>query len=293
MRHLPVFGSSFVVLVSLVTMAAARVRLDRERKDLAALRTAHAALEARARSLQASVDELSTRNVDVDRERDQFLATLSHELRSPLNAILGWIELLRLHLQNPAQRAHAIDVIERNARAEVRLVSDLLDLARLTTGRLQLVRERVRLQDIVNDAIDTVRSAAATKHLSLHVDTRDDIDVAGDRIRLRQVVTQLLDNAVKFTSAPGRVAVTISGNDAEAVIRVTDTGAGIRPEMLPHVFDRFRQAESGLTRPYGGLGIGLALVKDLAALHKGTVEVASAGADLGSTFTVRLPRAGV
>jgi signal transduction histidine kinase len=187
---------------------------------------------------------------------------------------------------------HAIDIIERNARTEVRLVSDLLDMARLMTGRLRLVRERVPLQQVVDNAVDAVRSAAAAKQISLQIDAQDAIDVDGDRVRLGQVMTQLLDNAVKFTSLRGSVVVTLSGDTSNALIRVADTGIGISSDMIPRVFDRFRQAESGLTRSYGGLGIGLALVRSLVELHGGTVEAESPGLDRGSTFTVRLPRAG-
>jgi signal transduction histidine kinase len=292
MKRLPAFGYSVVAMGSLLTIAASRARLNGERKNHAALKAAHAALEARTRALQARLDQLEPRALTVERERDQFLATLSHELRSPLNAILGWIELLRLHLREPAQQVHAIDIIERNARAEVRLVSDLLDMARLMTGRLRLVREKVPLQQVVDEAVEAVRSAAATKHISVQVDAQDAIEVDGDRVRLGQVMTQLLDNAVKFTSPRGRVVVTLTADPSNAVIRVTDTGIGISPDMIPCVFDRFRQAESGLTRSYGGLGIGLALVRSLVELHGGTVEAESPGLDRGSTFTVRLPRAG-
>jgi signal transduction histidine kinase len=279
MKHLPAVGSSLLAVVSLMTLVTSRARHEEERKEL----------KKRAAALQATVDRLERTAQDIEREKDEFLATLSHELRSPLNAMLGWIELLRLHIKDPAQQAYAIDVIERNAHAEVRIVADLLDMARLVTRRLHLVREPVSLQSVVREASNAVSDAATTKGITVHVDSPDDVHVVGDRARLRQVVSQLLGNAVKFTQPAGRVIVTLGRDASGALIRVADTGIGITREMLPRVFDRFRQAESGLTRTYGGLGLGLALVRHLVELHGGTVEADSRGLQQGATFTVRLP----
>lgn len=289
MKHLPGVGSSLLTLVSLLRLAASRVRQDEDRKDHTVLKAEHAALEERAAALQTRVDLLERKAQDIEREKDEFLATLSHELRSPLNAILGWIELLRLHLKDPAQQAHAIDVIQRNAHAEVRIIADLLDMARLVTGKLHLALEPVSVQDIVREASHAVSDAATAKGIALDVNTPEAVRVVGDRGRLRQAVTELLANGVKFTPRGGRVMVTLGSDPSGAVIRIADTGVGITREMLPRVFDRFRQAESGLTRTYGGLGLGLTIVRRLVELHGGTVEAESAGLQQGASFTVRLP----
>ncbi len=287
----PVLGSLLLAVAPLLTVVA---RLGRRRlRGTVELRRAHAALECRNAALEAEVDRLSRRAGDVERERDEFLATLSHELRSPLNAMLGWIELLRLHIKDPAQQAHAIDVIERNARAEVRIVNDLLDTARLVTRRLHLIREPVALEEIVQQAVDVVRDAATAKGITLRVRPASGVSAVGDRTRLRQVVVHLLNNAIKFSDRGGEVTVSIDQEPAVALIRVTDTGIGIARDILPVVFDRFRQAERGLTRRYGGLGLGLTIARQLVELHGGTVEAASEGPGKGATFTVRVPtRAG-
>jgi signal transduction histidine kinase len=290
MKPFPVIGPALVAGASLATLVVFRRRHEQEHKQLRALKAAHASLEHRAAALETKVRQLERGASELDRERDEFLATLSHELRSPLNAILGWIELLRLHLEDPAQQAHAIDVIERNAHAEVRIVSDLLDMARLVTGRLQLSRAPVALDGVVREAVSAISDAAATKGIALHVEGNDAARAVGDRARLRQVVAHLLANAIKFTPPGGRVVVRLSSDASGAVLEVADTGIGLAREMLPHVFERFRQAESGLTRPYGGLGLGLAIVRQLVELHGGSVTVDSPGLQRGATFTVRLPR---
>jgi signal transduction histidine kinase len=287
----PVLGSLLLAVAPLLTVAA---HLGRRRaRGTVELRTAHAALERRHAALQTEVDRLTRQAADVDRERDEFLATLSHELRSPLNAMLGWIELLRLHIKDPAQQAHAIDVLERNARAEVRIVSDLLDAARLVTRRLHLVREPLALDDIVQQAVDVVTDAATAKGIIVQVRATPGVRVVGDRTRLGQVVVHLLNNAIKFSDRGAAVTISIHQEPGAALIRVSDTGIGIARDILPLVFDRFRQAERGLTRRYGGLGLGLTLARRLVELHGGTVEAASEGPGTGATFSVRLPtRAG-
>ena len=241
--------------------------------------------------LQAEVDRLGSAWRDAQREKDEFLATLSHELRTPLNAMLGWIQLLRLHIKDSAEREHALEVLERNARSQVRIVGDLLDMSRIVTGKLDLALERVHLDDIVRDVVDSLTPTAAAKGVDVDVDITPRLAVIGDRGRLRQIVSNLLSNAIKFTPPSGRIAVRLRSTGSAAEIQVTDTGIGISPVVLGRVFEPFQQGDSSLTRAFGGLGLGLAIVKTLVELHGGTVEAASDGSHLGATFTVRLPLA--
>jgi signal transduction histidine kinase len=287
----PLVGSVLLVVAPLLTVLARRGRHDE--REAAELRRANAALQERVAVLQAQVAASESGGSDVERERDEFLATLSHELRSPLNAIVGWLELLRLHANDPARQAHALDVIERNAHAQMRIVSDLLDAGRLATRRLEIARAPVALQEVVDDAVAAVKDAAAARGITLLVTRTAAPSTTGDRARLRQALVHLLDNALKFTDRGGEVTITLAQDHAHAVVQVTDTGIGIAADVLPVVFDRFRQGERGLTRRYGGLGLGLTIVQRLVELHGGTVEAGSAGAGRGATFTVRLPlRAG-
>ena len=285
----PAIGSLLLAAPALLTMFA---RHRRQHRAAAELRSSNIALQRRVAALEAQLETMQCGARDIERERDEFLATLSHELRSPLNAILGWIELLRVHIKDAAQQAHAIDIIERNARAEVRVVSDLLDMARLVTRRLQIARAPVSLENVVREAAGAVADTAARRGIALHVDASSAVPAIGDRGRLLQVVAHLLGNAIKFTERGGAVRVTVAGDRSQAIMRVADTGIGIAPDMLSQVFEGFLQAERGLTRRYGGLGLGLAIVKRLVELHGGTVEAASGGPGRGATFTVRLPRAG-
>lgn len=223
-----------------------------------------------------------------NRLKDEFLATVSHELRTPLTAILGWTHLLRSG--RPAQVARAIETIERNARAQARIIEDVLDVSRIITGKLGLRIERVNLRDVVQAALDTVRPAAEGKHVEL-VTTMDPTvgETAGDPSRLQQVVWNVLSNAIKFTSKGGRVEVRLDRHESMIRLRVSDTGQGIRPDFLPHVFERFRQEDSASTRAHGGLGLGLAIVRHLVELHGGHVAADSGGEGLGATFTIMLP----
>lgn len=252
-----------------------------------------AVLHERIRTLEAQVGRLEEHRRTLEAERDEFLATLSHELRSPLNAMLGWVELLRLHIHDPALQAHALTVIERNARAEARIVDELLQAARLMMHRMPLVREPVALPQVVSVAVDGLRRAADAKEITLEVTTPDGLEIVGDRMQLEHAVTHLLDNAIKFTAHGGRIAVRLDRDDLDAVLTVADTGIGIARDMLPVVFEPFRQLERGLTRRYGGLGLGLTIARHVADLHGGTLTAASGGPGAGSTFTLRLPmRAG-
>lgn len=243
-----------------------------------------------AAALEDEIDRLNRAVDETARMKEDFLATLSHELRTPLNAMLGWLQLLRLHIDDPVERAHAMDVLERNAQAQLHIVADLLDVSRIVTGKMQLVFERVDLVEILQQACDTLTPAAAAKDVSL----RAELDavpgtVFGDRARLQQVTWNLVSNAVKFTPPGGDVAVRLRAEGRRVQIEVTDTGIGIAADVLPFVFERFRQGQTGLTRAYGGLGLGLAIVRHLVELHGGSVEASSAGRDHGATFTVRLP----
>ncbi|HEV2799034.1 MAG TPA: PAS domain S-box protein [Pyrinomonadaceae bacterium] len=225
-----------------------------------------------------------------NRIKDEFLATVSHELRTPLTAILGWSHLLRTNAPNGEFTGKAFETIERNARAQAQLIDDLLDVSRIITGKLRIDVRPVDPNTFIEAAIESVKPGAEAKGVRLQriIDTGV-VSVAGDPVRLQQVVWNLLANAIKFTPRDGRVQVKLERVNSHVEITVSDTGAGIAPEFLPHVFDRFRQADQRKTRQHGGLGLGLAIVRHLVELHGGTVRAESAGEGLGSTFTVLLP----
>jgi len=229
---------------------------------------------------------------EANRLKDEFLATISHELRTPLNAMLGWIHLLRSGMLDAATSAHAVETVERNARSQSRLVEDLLDVSRIITGKLQLKVQSVDPALIIETTLDSFRPAAEAKSidLSLAFDPAAD-QFLGDPSRFQQVVWNLLSNAIKFTPAGGSVGVRLRRLGGQIELEVSDTGPGIEPDFLPHVFDRFRQADSSSSRSHGGLGLGLAIVRHLVELHGGTVRAESAGKDRGATFTVGLPLA--
>jgi signal transduction histidine kinase/integral membrane sensor domain MASE1 len=224
--------------------------------------------------------------------KDEFLATLSHELRTPLNAIIGWTRMLLDGTLDEPSRVRALQVIDRNSRLQAKLVGDILDVSRIITGGLRLDTRPVDLGSVIGAALDVVRPAAAAKRITLRsrLNARSTI-AEGDPHRLQQIVWNLVANAVKFTPEGGTVDVDLSdGDDGGLQISVEDDGAGIDPEFLPHVFDRFRQADGSVSRQHGGLGLGLAIVRHLVELHGGRVGAYSAGSDQGSTFTVSLPR---
>jgi PAS domain S-box-containing protein len=222
--------------------------------------------------------------------KEEFLATVSHELRNPLNAILGWSRMLRGGQLPPEGMAKALDTIERNAQAQAQLIDDLLDVSRIITGKLRMDVRPADPNLFIEAAIEAVRPAAEAKGVRLQkiMDTAV-VSVPGDPIRLQQVIWNLLSNAIKFTSRGGRVQVRLERVNSHVEIIVSDTGQGIAPEFLPHVFDRFRQADQRTTRQHGGMGLGLAIVKNLVELHGGSVGAASPGTGQGATFTVRLP----
>jgi PAS domain S-box-containing protein len=227
-----------------------------------------------------------------NRLKDEFLATLSHELRNPLNVVIGYSEILRRseETRKPSFVIRAAETIRRNALAQSRLVSDLLDLSRLQMGKLSLDRQPLSLSTVITEAIETVGAEARAKGISLSVDLDTEVlMVEGDSIRLGQIAWNLLNNAVKFTPANGEVRITLGQEGDEARLVVEDSGQGIAPEFLPHVFEIFRQADASSSRRQGGMGIGLALVKQLVELHDGRVQADSAGINLGARFTVWIP----
>lgn len=226
----------------------------------------------------------------VSRLRDDFLATVSHELRTPLNGILGWTQLLRRKPQDNSTHREALEAIERGARAQARIIDDLLDVSRVISGKLRLDVQTVELLPLVESAIDTVRPAADAKEIRIErvLDPAAG-PIKGDPARLQQILWNLLSNAVKFTPKGGKVQVHLERVNSHLEISVTDTGRGISPEFLPHVFDRFSQADSSITRRHGGLGLGLAVVKHLVELHGGRVWARSPGEGLGASFHVQMP----
>ena len=227
-----------------------------------------------------------------NRTKDEFLATLSHELRTPLSAVLGWARMLRAGQVDDDMMARALETIERNARLQAQLIEDLLDVSRIISGKLRLEVRPVELPPVIDAALDVVRPAAEAKGVVLEAALdREMGPVAGDAARLQQVVWNLLSNAVKFTPKGGRVDVRLQRVAGRAEIQVTDTGAGIAPELLPHIFERFRQGDGSSTRSHGGLGLGLAIVRHLVELHGGSARAVSEGAGRGSAFTVSLPLA--
>jgi signal transduction histidine kinase len=221
--------------------------------------------------------------------KDEFIATLSHELRTPLNALMGWLWQLRHSRLDDQTRERALDSLERNARLQAQLINDLLDISRISRGKLRLEMRFVDLAAVIDGAVDSVRETIARRQIQLQVRAAPVI-VGGDQARLHQVVANLLSNAVQFTPDGGAITVTLAAEDDSAVVSVQDTGVGIDPAFLPHVFDQFRQGEGRLSRKHGGLGLGLSVVKQLIDLHGGMVAVESRGVGLGATFSVALPR---
>ncbi|WP_460207445.1 hybrid sensor histidine kinase/response regulator [Scytonema sp. NUACC21] len=243
-------------------------------------------LQRAEQALQRQTEQL----VQVNRIKDEFLAVLSHELRTPLNPILGWSKLLRTKKHDEATTARALETIERNAKLQTELIEDLLDISRILQGKLSLNISAVDLVSTIAAAIETVRLAAQSKSIQLQTVFEANMgQVSGDASRLQQVIWNLLSNAIKFTPQGGRVEVRLKSLGCEAQLQVCDTGQGIAPEFLPYVFDYFRQADGTTTRKFGGLGLGLAIVRHIVELHGGRVKAESLGEGQGATFTVMLP----
>jgi signal transduction histidine kinase/ActR/RegA family two-component response regulator len=251
-----------------------------ERKQFERERESHLVKERELRMVAESAN----------RSKDQFLATLSHEVRTPLNAILGWATILRAGKCDSADFAEGMEVIERNCRIQARLIEDVLDISRIISGKLRLNIHPCELTEVINNAIDVVRPAANAK--GLHFDVKLDQAAShcscdGDRIQ--QVVWNLLTNAIKFTSREGTIRITLAAERSGSRIQIVDDGLGITPGFMPFAFDRFQQADTGTQRKFGGLGLGLSIVKHIVEMHGGNVEAYSAGEGLGSTFTIHLP----
>jgi signal transduction histidine kinase len=242
--------------------------------------------------LREREEELSVAKRDLEeaaRMKDIFFATLSHELRTPLTAIVGWVHILKEGQTDPAVVQRAVETIERNLNVQNTLIADLLDVSRIVSGKLDLEMAALDLSALVRASVDSARPTATASGVTLEVVLSPiSTPISGDPARLQQVVTNLLNNSLKFTPRGGRVVVRLDQEESKAILTVADSGSGIRPEVLPFVFERFRQASVADTRA-GGLGLGLAIVKHIVDMHEGTVTAASAGAGQGATFTVTLP----
>jgi signal transduction histidine kinase/ActR/RegA family two-component response regulator len=248
-----------------------------------------AASEAELKRLVAREREARAYVESVSRSKDEFLATISHELRTPLNAVLGWARMLNTRQLGADARVRALQAIERNAVAQAKLIEDLLDMGRIISGKLRIAFEVVTLPVVIDAAVETVKPALQAK--GIHFEARVDPEacVMGDPGRLQQIVWNLLSNAVKFTPKGGHVRLTLARADAFVELEVSDEGQGITPSFLPHVFQRFHQQDGSTTRSHGGLGLGLAICRQLVELHGGTIEAESEGVGRGAAFRVRLP----
>lgn len=272
-----------VLFVCVVLFAGSRRKAEKRLREQSEL------LQVALEREQAAREEAEV----ASRLKDDFLATVSHELRSPLSAILGWATMLNKNKLDDETARSALATIERNARAQAGIVNDILDVSRIINGKLQINSKPVAVAPLIGEAIETLRPAAIAKSITINVALDDAAGsrVVGDANRLRQIVWNLISNAIKFTPENGRVEVGLKQIDSHVEIRVSDTGEGISKEFLPHVFERFRQGDSSTTRAQGGLGLGLSIVRHLIELHGGTVTAESEGANRGAAFTVRLPLA--
>ena len=260
-----------------------------EQKARADLEQLNLDLERRIVERTSELTRLNAELAEANRAKDVFLATLSHELRTPLTPVVGWIKLLRSGNLDAKSVAQALDAIERNAWLQARLIDDLLDTSRIATGKLQFEPRPADLNFAAKSALDTVRALAASRTIELSVTLSPTmLVVMGEPVRLQQIAWNLISNAIKFTEPGGKVTVRTETDGAEARLVVTDTGIGIEPDFLPHVFDRFRQADGSTSRRHGGLGLGLAIADALAKMHGGCLEAQSEGMGKGSTFMFRI-----
>lgn len=245
----------------------------------------------RDRTARLAEEQATRREAEAaNRAKDLFLATLSHEMRTPLNAIVGWLNILCNDDVETRHIQQGLKIIERNTRAQVQLIDDLLDVSRIVSGKLRVDIQPCELAEVIDASVNVLRAAAEARDIAFDVQLDPAASAAHcDAVRIQQVVWNLVSNAVKFTPKGGRVSVTLRREHSSAQIQVSDTGQGISPELLPHVFDRFRQADSSMRRKFAGLGLGLSIVKYIVEAHGGTVDATSAGEGQGSTFTVRLP----
>ncbi len=244
---------------------------------------------------KVALEQIKNSAMEAERQgrmKDEFLATLSHELRTPLQSIRGWTQLLLTSEFDQEEVKQGLEVIDRNACAQTRIIEDLLDMNRILSGKVRLDVQRVELPAIIESSIETIKPAALAKNIRLHVVLDPlDLPVLGDPSRLQQIFWNVLSNAIKFTPSGGKVMVALERVNSHLEVSVSDTGIGIKPQFLPHVFERFRQADASSTRTQGGLGLGLAIVKHLTELHGGSVKVKSDGEAQGSTFSILLPLA--
>lgn len=283
-------AESYAQLVDHDDRLRAIIQLQQKAKTLASEVKERERIEEELRASLSREQIARAEAETANRMKDEFLATVSHELRTPLNAIIGWSHMLRGGKLDEATIARAIETIDRNAKSQAQLVEDILDVSRVITGKLRLNIAPVDVASVINAAIDSVQLAAESKGIELEVTLDPSArHILGDASRLQQIVWNLLSNAIKFTPSGGHVSVRLSRADRDAQIEVTDSGAGISEDFLPHIFDRFRQADGTTTRRYGGLGLGLSIVRHLVELHGGTVQAYSVGESKGTTFTVTLP----
>src|ERR1044072_309799 len=260
-----------------------------EQKARADLEQLNLDLEQRIVERTAELTRLNAELAEANRAKDVFLATLSHELRTPLTPVVGWIKLLRSGNLDTKSISQALDAIERNAWLQARLIDDLLDTSRIATGKLQFEPRPTDLNIAVKAALETVRSLAASRNIDVDVTlSPETLVVMGEPVRLQQIAWNLISNAIKFTEPGGKVTVTTEADGREACLRVEDTGIGIEPDFLPHVFDRFRQADGSTSRRHGGLGLGLAIADALAKMHGGSLEAKSDGVGKGSSFSFHI-----
>jgi PAS domain S-box-containing protein len=263
------------------------LRLVADRTALAIERTR---LDEAERAARVEADRQRREAEATNRTKDQFLAVLSHELRQPLNTMLGWLSVLRGQCVDPVQQARALDAIERNTRAQARMIDDLLDIARIEAGKVTLERRAVNLRPFIVETVESLQHEAKAKALTLGTQLDPAASfVSVDVDRLRQVLVNLLANAIKYTPSGGRVQVRLTAVEGAVRIVVSDTGIGIEPDLLPHVFERFRQADGLSAGAHGGLGLGLAIVREIVEMHGGTVYAESDGRDRGATFIIALP----
>ena len=283
------------------TFAAAPATIGREVREVAELLHAHGGVlcylggAQEAESAPPRVAELlpsaGAGPTSTSRAKDDFLATVSHELRSPLQGILGWLTLLQGGRLDAAQTARALQSVERSVRLQAQLVNDIMDIARIESGKVEIDRAPVDLSQLLRTTAEEFLPQARARRIELQADAKPCGVVIGDRERLHQLFANLLSNALKFTPTGGSVTLSCDREDGEVVTTIADTGHGIDAEFIPHLFKRFSQADTSITRRFGGLGLGLAIARHLVELHGGTVAAASDGRDRGATFTVRLPAA--
>ncbi|HEV8188239.1 MAG TPA: response regulator [Pyrinomonadaceae bacterium] len=260
-----------------------------EQKARADLRQLNLDLEQRIEERTAELTRLNAELAEANRAKDVFLATLSHELRTPLTPVVGWIKLLRSGTLDEKSVLQALDAIERNAWLQSRLIDDLLDTSRIATGKLHFEPKAIDFNSAVKAAVDTVRTSAAARNIELNVCLWPvSLIVMGEPVRLQQIAWNLISNAIKFTDPGGKVSIATRLHEEQAVLEVIDTGVGIDPAFLPHVFDRFRQADGSTSRRHGGLGLGLAIADALAKMHGGRMNATSDGVGHGATFTFNL-----